>query len=894
MINQLTRYLRGIVNWDHRERGVQDRMFRLITSIGLGSLFLFLLLGIVAGEGIHIILTIIVSIFVFSAIIYLSIKYNRIRFTSVIISLIFIFLVCPAMFFLSGGILGGAPLSFVFCAVLICQLIEGKMRFFFLALEITVNAACYYIGYYNPNLIVKHTIEVGYMDSFGTVVIISIMLCTMIIFQNYIHESENKIVIEQKKEIEELNKAQNRFFSSMSHEIRTPINTIIGLNEMILREDISDEVAEDAKSIQGAGKMLLAVINDILDMSKMESGNMEIINSPYNTGELMSDIVNMVWGRAREKGLDFHVNVDSVMPELLVGDEVRIKQVLVNLLNNAVKYTSSGSVTFSVQCGAIEDNTVTMIYTVSDTGMGIKKENIAFLFDAFRRMDEEKNRHIEGTGLGLAIVKQLVDLMHGEITVNSIYTVGSTFIVSLKQGVGDGAGMIEMDMSKRRFLRANEHYRQKFEAPDARLLVVDDNTANLMVVSKLLRDTKIRIDTAGDGVEGLEKTLEQHYDAIFMDHLMPNMDGIECLHNIRFQTGGLNRDTPIIVLTANAGSENQNLYEREGFDGYLLKPVTGSQIEDMLIHVLPPELVSISEETLAIQQQEESLYHKNVHKLPILISTDSVCDIPSHMLKRFNIAVVPYHVCTEEGDFLDGVEMDSDGILEYTEEEFRVARSSPPSVEEYQQFFAWELSRAQQIIHLTASRKISKGYARAFEAANVFDNVTVVDSGHLSGSLGMMTLRAREMDMSGMGKDDILRNLADMRKQIHSSMLMKKVEYLSAHGKIYGWVGDICSAMNLHTVVRIRDGGLKVANIRHGSWEDDWRKYVAKELPNSPRLDRRLLFVIHTDFAAKDLEEIRAMLQKYKFEEIIFQRASAAVSINWGPGCLGLVYMVNE
>ena len=237
----------------------------------------------------------------------------------------------------------------------------------------------------------------------------------------------------QHLEIEKLNKAQNGFFSNMSHEIRTPINTIIGLNEMILREDVSEEVMEDAANIRSAGKLLLNLINDILDMSKIQSGRMQLINGPYQTGEMLSDLVGMMWIRAKEKKLEFRVDVSPDLPNELIGDDVRIKQILINVLNNAIKYTKEGSVSLSVQCEYTDENTCNMIYSVTDTGVGIKPEDIPYLFSAFKRVDEDSNKHIEGTGLGLSIVKQLVDLMGGKVTVNSVYTKGSTFIIEIPQ-----------------------------------------------------------------------------------------------------------------------------------------------------------------------------------------------------------------------------------------------------------------------------------------------------------------------------------------------------------------------------------------------------------------------------------------------------------------------------
>ena len=270
---------------------------------------------------------------------------------------------------------------------------------------------------------------------------------TMLYTRYRLHE-QLETAARQHREIEMLNKAQNSFFSNMSHEIRTPINTIIGLNEMILRENVSDEVVEDAANIKAAGKLLLNLINDILDMSKFQSGRMQLLYAPYHTGDMLSDIVGMLWIRAKEKKLDFHIDVSPDIPAELVGDEVRVKQILINVINNAIKYTKEGTVSLTVQSEMKEDKLCNMIYTVSDTGIGIKTEDIPYLFSAFKRVDENANRHIEGTGLGLSIVKQLVDLMGGKITVNSVYTKGSTFIIEIPQRVEREGRVGEYNFSK--------------------------------------------------------------------------------------------------------------------------------------------------------------------------------------------------------------------------------------------------------------------------------------------------------------------------------------------------------------------------------------------------------------------------------------------------------------
>ena len=500
--------------------------------------------------------------------------------------------------------------------------------------------------------------------------IFSVFQVVMGIIMSYTRFRLNEQLVtaeKQRKEIYMLNKSQTSFFSNMSHEIRTPINTIIGLNEMILREDVSEEVIEDAVNIKAAGKLLLNLINDILDMSKFQSGSMQLLIEPYHTGDMLSDIVGMLWIRAKDKKLEFNVDVSPDIPAELIGDEVRIKQILINVINNAIKYTKEGSVSLTVQCERPDEKTCNMIYMVSDTGIGIKSEDIPYLFSAFKRVDETATKHIEGTGLGLSIVKQLVDIMGGKITVNSIYKKGSTFVIEIPQRIEREGSMGSYDFSKSGKAERKKAYVPKFEAPDARILVVDDNEANLMVVSKLLRDTKVRIDTASSGAEALRKTLNIKYNVIFMDHLMPEMDGIECRRKIKEQTGGRCRETAIVILTANADEENRALYARENFDGYLSKPVSGDALENELYSHLPKEIVHITGNRSEIAEESISWMSGTKKRKSIVITTESVADLSPELIEKYGIAVIPHKVRTDEGLFKDGKEIETLGVLKYME-----------------------------------------------------------------------------------------------------------------------------------------------------------------------------------------------------------------------------------
>lgn len=873
---------------------LQERMFRLIMLIGMAGLAIGIIVGIISGEGLANTVILCVAFAGFALITYFSIRYKRTQWGAVITAVILIYLVLPYNFLTTGGIYGGAPIWFLLGVVYVCLVVENRMKYVLLISGYSLFAACYYIAYAYPDVIVQHTTQMAYIDSIMTLMIVSGLTCSMILFQNAIFRSENALAQKQKKEIEELNRMQNRFFSSMSHEIRTPINTIIGLNEMILREDVSDEVAEDARNIKGAGKMLLTLINDILDMSRIESGNMDIVPVTYDVGNMLSDIVNMIWVRAREKGLEFHIDVDQAMPLQLCGDEVRIKQILINVLNNAVKYTSEGSVTLSIQCKRQENGRAQISYSVTDTGIGIKKESIPFLFSAFKRVDEEKNRYIEGTGLGLSIVKQLVELMGGEIAVNSVYTKGSTFVITLPQETVGEAEIGVLDLEARHALNARQHYKQSFEAPKAQVLIVDDNETNLMVVQKLLRDTKVNTDTALSGMECLKKTLQKRYDVIFMDHLMPEMDGIECLHKIRKQTGGLNQNIPVVALTANAGGENQVLYRREGFDGYLLKPVSGIQLETELLRLLPNELVKRMKTDNSVGVVESPvLEHRK--RLPVLIATDSVCDLPKQLLEKHQIAVLPYRVVTEGGEFLDGVETETDGVLSYIREMGRHVQSEAPETADYEEFFAEQLTKAQNIIHIAMAKHVSKGYENALEASKTFDNVLVIDSGHLSSGMGMMVLRAAEYAENGIAADTIIRELERIKAQVRTSFIVTSTQYLAISGRMSAKINTFCKAFMIHPVIVLKNSSMKLGALRVGTRDYAWKKYITSTLHTMHEIDKRTLFITYAGLTNEELKEIEKQVRcKGDFENIIFQKASPAISVNCGPGTFGLLFMLKD
>lgn len=390
------------------------------------------------------------------------------------------------------------------------------------------------------------------------------------------------------QEAEAANMAKSSFLANMSHEIRTPINAILGMNEMILREEKDPAIRGYAGNIQASGNSLLSIVSDVLDISKIESGKLEIIPVDYEVNSLISDCCNMAAGRAKAKELELLVECADNVPMKLCGDETHIRQIIMNLLTNEVKYTEKGTVKLIVS-GRFTDGGFVLKVDVSDTGIGIAEENLPQLFTQFQRFDLQRNRNIEGTGLGLSIVKRLCDLMSGTITARSVLGSGSTFTVELPQKVVDSTpcGGVNLNYS----VGAEHEYHHSFEAPEAKILAVDDLPVNLLVIANLLKETRIKIDTAGSGRECMDKCSQQKYDLILMDHMMPEMDGVQTFEKLHGDKSSPNFETPVIMLTANALAGMREQYMDVGFADYVSKPVRGAKLEEAIRRNLPESLI---------------------------------------------------------------------------------------------------------------------------------------------------------------------------------------------------------------------------------------------------------------------------------------------------------------
>ena len=867
---------------------IEERRFILTGTVACVAVFAVLLSTITSNQSMRFSVILVLMEVLMAGIIYLSIKTKKYTLGASLILFISNVLVVPPGYMLGGGIDSGAALWLVLALVIVFVYFRGKMLLAFFLITCASFAVTIFTSEYHPEWVVP--LQEGYtkyMDTYISLILVSFSIGMLFFFQNSVLEKEIENTDKQRDEIEKLNEQQNSFFSSMSHEIRTPISTIIGLNEMTMREkSLPAEVLENTVNIQTASKMLLSLINDLLDMSKIQSGNMEIVPTEYDTSSMLSDITNLHWNRAMEKNLSFDIEVADNIPPTLYGDETRIKQVIVNLLSNAIKYTDEGSVILRFGGEKINDDKFMLNVDVEDTGMGIRKENIQYLFDAFRRVEGEDTKNIEGTGLGLSIAKQLVELMGGNITVNSIYTKGSVFRVEIPQGVvaGEGATFRKPDL----MIHEKPEYQHSFEAPKATVLVVDDNDMNRIVCRKLLRATRVKVDLAESGRECLEMTREKHYDAIFMDHEMPQMDGIETLHKIRQQTDGLCRETPVVALTANAGSDMDAFYMEKGFSAYLSKPIQSSRLEAILMACLPADLI----EHAFVESEEESVQITGaVHKRPFIVTTDSICDIPLEYIRQFELEIMPYYISTAKGRFRDIEEIDSDNLEQMEQSERNMVTSLPASVEEYEEFFGNALTEARTVVHISSSKDISSAYYNASTAADSFGNVHVIDSGLSSSGLGLMVLRAADMLSKGMRFEELEKDLDQYRKTISVDYIVPSILSTSSKYKGNLIARIMMSTFNLEPSFVIRKGRIRVKRFLFGYVRTTHEEFIRGCFLHKNNIKTKRLIVTFSGCSPELRQHILEEIEHYiQFDEIILNKCSAATYVNCGSNAIGLTY----
>lgn len=426
---------------------------------------------------------------------------------------------------------------------------------------------------------------------------ISILIGLYFLLGTALIHSVNRLRTIEKEHQEALNASmmKSSFLANMSHEIRTPINSIMGMNEMILRENKNPDIQEYAEYIDRSSKLLIGIISDILDFSKIEAGKINIESSRYDIAALMRDMSALLEELASQKNLRAVVTASEKIPKWLKGDRLHIQQILINVISNAVKYTEEGSITFNAHIKKIDMEKCLLCFRISDTGIGMHQEDVDQIFESFSRFDEKRNKNIQGTGLGMAITKRLVNLLGGSINIVSEYNKGTSVMLEFPQDI-ESDELIGNNWKNRKKKQDEGKYQVSFVAPSARILAVDDNSTNLLIIKQYLKRTDVRLDMCNNGKEAVEMCNEKEYDIILLDHMMPVMDGIEAINIIRNNKDNANSDIPIIALTANAISGSREFYLDNGFDDYLTKPVNSKNFEDMIKKYLPEDKITIINE----------------------------------------------------------------------------------------------------------------------------------------------------------------------------------------------------------------------------------------------------------------------------------------------------------
>ena len=513
---------------------------------------------------------------------------------------------------------------------IICLVLYGKTKQLNAPFALGVGIVGFIISFIieDRNMMHANTFEVGKYIGFG-IVFFLLML-------GYAAEKGWVVQWKNYRRAVEENEFKNTFLANMSHEIKTPINTILGMNEMIARETTEGEIKQYAGNIYEAGNLLLALINNVLDYTKLESGRMQLIPVRYELGQLLSNVINTIQPRAEEKKLCFDVDIDENIPRVLYGDELRIRQAILNLLTNAIKYTGEGSVTLKVHYEEMDQKEICLYISVSDTGVGIRKEDTKRLYDSFVRLEERKNRSIEGAGLGLTITRQIMKMMQGDIRIESEYGKGSTFILVFKQSVIDDTPLGGYVDWYRTGIKKGNYQENDYLAKGVKILVIDDNEMNLEVISGLLRRTQARIDTSLSGEDGLEKAKKERYDMILLDQMMPGMSGDETLQQMKMLDYVRSEAIPIIALTADSVIGAKEHYLQIGFTDYIAKPVDYRTLIGCLRKYLPDRIEKCSKLAEKQKMCEEYLGKCGIHVKDAMKYAGDEIDQYIHLLELFS------------------------------------------------------------------------------------------------------------------------------------------------------------------------------------------------------------------------------------------------------------------
>ena len=879
----------------HDEKiSLRERMFRMFCTFIFLVSIVYTISGFITGIRLLETIILIIGNLILVACFMLSVKYGMgggaIFITAVFLEFVFI----PLMFFLSGGITGGAASWIVVGLIYLFMVFEGVTLFRFVGLTILTDVVCYLVAYRYPELVIELDKKgVRLFDSGSSAILLGLFTGVFFVIQRREYNYQKKRIENQQKKIDYSNRSRDKFYANFSHEIRNPINAIVGLNELTLRTATDKEIIDNSKGIKKSSRLLLSLVNDIIDLSQIQNESVKLVELQYSTEDYFRGLTDLVSQRAHEKGLELKVEVDPDIPAKLYGDEKRMTQIVLNLLTNAVKYTREGYVELRAEMLSKNEEDVDLRISVTDTGIGIKKENIGYLFDGYRQFDREINNSIEGNGLGLAITKELVALMGGDITVDSIYTRGSTFTVNIKQRYGGDEVLGKVDfLSAGAGDSSEEEYERAFEASEARLLIVDDDDINIQITKKLLKDTKMIMDEATSGKRALQMTAQKYYNVILLDYMMPDMNGVDTLRAIREQEGGRCKDSAIIALTGVEISSNNITDKGMGFNKIVNKPIDGVTLEKAIVDCLPPEYVEYRKDNVLEISQELVARNIRTHKRSVRITVDCTGDIPRNTAEDNDIDIMYSYIRKGDARFIDTLEVDSNNLSDYLVREDRKLCPEPPSVEEYEEFFGSQLSESQEVIHLCVGGRVMRNFANASRAAEGFAHVRVIDSNQVSGGLALLALQGAQWVRDGKTADEIYEDLSELRKYTDTNFIMPTPNKIRDNALLRPVQAGLFTLFRLRPVMHLSNNQLIVTMGMAGGIKAVIHKHIMYSMINKSRIaeDSAIIFE-HVGLSPHQEEYARNELSGYfRDDKIMIHKASVSVASSMGMGMISLSY----
>jgi len=878
---------------------LREKLYRGVIVVGIVMVTLGLIESVfVDGVRSNVFWVLVVLLISMIVAMWFTYKLNQSKYFAIAVVLVVDFLVFPEMFLSGGGIKGSATSWFAAGFIFVFFISTGWQSALLLLSVMALDIYMYIYAYNNPSAVSGHESDkITYIDCVFSIITVGITIGLMIIFIKKIYEKERELVLKQKKEIEQISESRNMFYTNISHELRTPITTIIGCNELIERMCEDENILKYSENIKSASRMLLSLVNDIIDMSKIEQNRMEIIETEYNVKRLFTELVEMTKVQADKKDLALNVDIDNTIPYLLQGDEKRIKQVLINLLINAVKYTNEGSIWLEAKKDKIEDNKVTLKISVRDTGIGIKKESLNLIFDTLTRVNEKENYNIEGSGLGLAISKNLIERMGGNITVDSVYSKGTTFTVYITQDIVDKVPI--RDIKDNITLNTNHKYKQSFESKEAKILIVDDNYTNADIIKKLLEKTKMNIDIVMDSKSCLEATRKKIYNIIICDYLLPDMNGGELMKMVKNQENGLCKKASFMVATAVSSSEIKQIVNNYDFDGFLEKPIEPKILEESVYNLLPKEIIDYTDENVVTREIIFNNSQKK-RKKKICITTDSMCAISKANIEKYGIKVMYSYVITHSGRFADMREVDAEGVLTYCASFEGYQRNkmylAGISLEEVEQFFAETLMDADDIIHICAADSYvtnsNSVNVIAKEAAKSFAHVHIIDANDISSSQSILTLQAARMASKGFSKDEIIEKMKEQKKKMVSRVFTRAMQ-LEEKGEISKFKAIYYNRAEHLLMCELKKGRINILSHDKGEKKRSIKKYIRKLFMDNKYIDRNILYIVHVGYTVSEIEFLKNEISRYiHFTNVYVQKASMSVACNVGIGSLEISYVM--